>query len=58
MRAGFDPDARVGLLGLARTEIELGELLGRKVDLNTSGFLSDYFCDEVLAEAETQYGAA
>jgi len=54
----FEPDARVGLMGLARMEIELGELLGRKVDLNTSGFLSDYFRDDVLAEAEVQYDAA
>jgi predicted nucleotidyltransferase len=54
----FEPDARVGLLGLARMEIELGELLGRKVDLNTPGFLSDYFRDEVLTEAEMQYDAA
>ena len=54
----FEPDARVGLLGLARMEIELGDLLGRKVDLNTPGFLSDYFRDEVLAEAEMQYDVA
>jgi hypothetical protein len=54
----FELDARVGLLGLARMEIELSELLGRKVDLNTPGFLSDYFRDEVLARAETQYDAA
>jgi len=39
-------------------EIELGELLGRKVDLTTSGFLSDYFRDGVLAEAEVHYDAA
>ncbi|OHB67918.1 MAG: nucleotidyltransferase [Planctomycetes bacterium RBG_13_62_9] len=54
----FEPDARVGLMGLTRMEIELSELLGRKVDLNTPGFLSDYFRDEVLAEAEVQYDAA
>jgi len=54
----FEPDARVGLLSLARMEIELGELLGRKVDLNTPGFLSDYFRDEVLTEAEVHYDAA
>jgi len=54
----FEPDARVGLLGLARMEIELGDLLGRKVDLNTPGFLSDYFRQEVLAEAEIWYDAA
>jgi len=54
----FEPDARVGLLGLAGMEIELGELLNRKVDLTTSGFLSDYFRDGVLAEAEVHYDAA
>jgi predicted nucleotidyltransferase len=54
----FEPDARVGLLGLARMEIELSDLLGRKVDLNTPGFLSDHFRQEVLAEAEIWYDAA
>lgn len=47
----FEPDARVGLRFFALEE-ELSEILGRKVDLNTPGFLSDYFRDEVLAEAE------
>ena len=54
----FEPGARVGLLRLAGMEIELGEILGRKVDLNTPGFLSRYFRDKVLAEAEVQYDAA
>ncbi len=54
----FEPNARVGLLRLAGMEIELSELLGRKVDLNTPGFLSDYFRNQVLAEAETHYDAA
>jgi predicted nucleotidyltransferase len=53
----FEPDARVGLRFFALEE-ELSEILGRKVDLNTPGFLSDYFRDEVLAEAEVQYDAA
>jgi predicted nucleotidyltransferase len=35
----------------------LSELLGRKVDLNTPQFLSPYFRDEVVAEAEAQYVA-
>lgn len=54
----FEAGARVGLLRLAGIEIELGEILGRKVDLNTPGFLSKYFRDQVLAEAEVQYDAA
>jgi predicted nucleotidyltransferase len=54
----FEPGACVGLLRLAGMEIELGEMLGRKVDLNTPGFLSDYYRDQVLAEAEVQYDAA
>lgn len=39
-------------------ERELTALLGRKVDLNTPGFLSRYFRDQVLAEAVNQYVAA
>jgi predicted nucleotidyltransferase len=54
----FEPHARVGLIKLAGIEIELSELLGRKVDLNTPGFLSRYYRDQVLAEAEVQYDAA
>lgn len=56
MLVEFDPQAKVGLFGLTRMEMELSELLGRKVDLNTPGFLSKYFRDEVLAEAEVLYG--
>ena len=53
----FEPGTRIGLrfFGL---EIELSEILGRKVDLNTPGFISDYFRNEVMAEAEVQYDAA
>ena len=54
----FEPGTRVGLLRLAGMEIELGEMLGRKVDLNTPGFLSKYFRDRVLSEAEVHYDAA
>jgi uncharacterized protein len=38
-------------------EEELSTILGGKVDLNTPGFLSRYFRDEVLAEAEIRYVA-
>ncbi|HEY7217582.1 MAG TPA: nucleotidyltransferase family protein [Candidatus Binatia bacterium] len=53
----FEPGQAVGLLRFVRIERELSELLGRKVDLNTAGFLSRYFRDEVLKEAEVQYVA-
>jgi len=54
----FEPGVRVGLIGLQRVEDELSDLLGRSVDLNTPGFLSPYFRDQVLAEAEVLYDAA
>lgn len=54
----FEQDAHVGMLTLAGLEIELGEILGHQVDLNTPGFISRYFREEVLAEAEVQYVAA
>jgi len=50
----FEPGVRVGLRFFAIPE-ELSEIIGRKVDLNTPGFLSKYFRDEVMAEAEVQY---
>jgi len=53
----FEPGARVGLRFFA-LEQELSELLGHKVDLNTPGFLSKYFRDQVLAEAVALYVAA
>jgi predicted nucleotidyltransferase len=53
----FAPHVRVGLR-FFQIERELSELLGRQVDLNTPGFLSRYFRDQVLAEAEVQYEAA
>ena len=53
----FEPGIRMGLRFFALQD-ELSRLLGRRVDLNTEGFLSRYFRDEVLAEAETIYDAA
>ena len=53
----FGPDVRIGLLGMARLEIELGKLVGRKVDLRTREDLSRYFRDKVVAQAEEQYAA-
>jgi predicted nucleotidyltransferase len=53
----FLPGRTPGLVFFAMQE-ELSQILGRKVDLNTPGFLSRYFRDEVLAEAEDLYVAA
>ncbi|MBM4437460.1 MAG: nucleotidyltransferase family protein [Actinobacteria bacterium] len=53
----FDP-AHIPGLAFFGMQDELTELFGRKVDLNTPNFLSTYFRDQVLAEAETLYDAA
>jgi predicted nucleotidyltransferase len=52
----FEPGTRVGLAFFAMQR-ELSEILGREVDLHTPGFLSKYFRDEVLQEAEVLYDA-
>ena len=52
----FEPGIKVGLKFFAMEE-ELSKVLGRKVDLNTPGFLSKYFRDQVLEKAEDQYVA-
>ncbi|MBU0987641.1 MAG: nucleotidyltransferase family protein [Proteobacteria bacterium] len=54
----FEPGTRVGMIRLAGIELELSRILGRKVDMNTPGFISKYFREEVLAEAEDQYVVA
>ncbi|NIA06698.1 MAG: nucleotidyltransferase [Actinobacteria bacterium] len=52
----FEPGTRLGLRFFAM-ERELSEILSRKVDLNTPGFLSDEILQEALAQAEVQYDA-
>ena len=51
----FEPGQVVGLIRLAGMELELSEIMGRKVDLRTPADLSRYFRDEVLQSAEVQY---
>ncbi|PIV89444.1 MAG: nucleotidyltransferase [Hydrogenophilales bacterium CG17_big_fil_post_rev_8_21_14_2_50_63_12] len=53
----FDPEHIPTLFGIAGMEIEMSELLGKKVDLRTAGDLSRYFRDEVVRMAEVQYAA-
>jgi predicted nucleotidyltransferase len=46
----FEPGREPGLAFFAMQD-ELSQILGRKVDLNTPGFLSPYFRDAVLSKA-------
>jgi len=66
LRDDFSPDSDIDVLvefqkgftpGFAffRMQDELSELLGRKVDLQTSAFLSRYFRSKVVQEAKVQY---
>jgi hypothetical protein len=66
LRDDFTPESDVDVLvefepgqtpGFAffRMQDELSEILGRRVDLRTPNELSQYFRDEVLAEAEELY---
>jgi uncharacterized protein len=69
LRDDFGPASDVDVLvefesghtpGLAffSMEEELSRIFGRKVDLNTSGFLSPYFRDIIERESEVQYVSA
>ena len=51
----FDPNHTPGLMKLAGMEIELTDILGRKVDMRTPQDISRYFRQEVLDSAEVQY---
>jgi uncharacterized protein len=51
----FDQKFIPGLFDIARMELQLSEMLKRKVDLRTPEDLSHYFRDEVLKEAVVHY---
>lgn len=53
----FQPGTKVGLRFFA-IERELTEIIGRRVDLNTPGFISRHFRDEVIRDAQTVYESA
>jgi len=68
LREDFRPDSDVDVLvefekghvpGFAffSLQLELSEILGRKVDLHTPRFLSRYFRDQVVANSQIQYAA-
>jgi uncharacterized protein len=69
LREDFGPSSDVDVLvefesghvpGLAffSMQEELSQILGRKVDLNTQGFISKYFRDEVLRLSQVEYVTA
>lgn len=47
----FQPDARVGLFGMARLQRQLSEILGRSVDLTTRDALHKALRDRIIKEA-------
>ncbi|MGH2350687.1 MAG: nucleotidyltransferase family protein [Chloroflexota bacterium] len=51
----FESGHPVGLVRLARMELELSALVGRRVDLRTPADLSRYFRQAVLDSAEVPY---
>lgn len=53
----FEPGHVPGFTFFGMQE-ELSRVLGRKVDLHTPNFLSRYFRDKVLNQAEVQYDVA
>lgn len=69
LHGGLQPDSDIdllvdfadgrtpGLLGIAKLELDLGEMLGREVELRTLNDLSPHFRDTVSAEALTVYEA-
>lgn len=53
----FEQDHTPGLFSIVRMEMELAQMLGRKVDIRTPEDLSQYFREEVVRNAEVQYQA-
>ncbi len=51
----YEPDAHTTLFDVAAQEMELREIIGRKVDLRTAEDLSRYFRDKVVSTAEKIY---
>jgi len=55
MLVEFEPDAKITLLDMSRMERELGQIIGRQVDLRTAEELHRAFRDEVRQQAEPVY---
>lgn len=55
MLVEFEPGLSVGLLHRAAIQLELSEIVGRRVDLRTPAELSRYFRQRVIDSAEVRY---
>lgn len=53
----FEPGVKVGMIRLSGIEHELSRIIGRRVDMNTPGFISEYFREDIMAQAENHYVA-
>lgn len=53
----FEPEHIPGLFEVVDMEMELSEIIARKVDMRTPEDLSRYFRDEVVQHAVVQYAA-
>lgn len=51
----FEPNVPVGFFKLVTLQDELSALVGREVDLNTPGFLSPHFRQDVVRTAQVIY---
>jgi len=57
VRVESESGAVIGLFEMAAMEIELGDMVGREVDLRTPEDLSRHFREEVVSRAEPVYAA-
>ena len=55
MLVQFEQGHAAGLLRMASLELELSEIIGRKVDLRTPAELSRHFRNEVMKNSVVQY---
>lgn len=53
----FEPDARIGMMGLSKLSRQLSRLLERQVDLVPRDGLKDRIRDDVLAHTEVLFAA-
>ena len=53
----FDRKHIPGLLDIAGMEIELSEIIGKKIELHTPAELSRYFREDVMKQAKVEYAS-